>query len=127
MHLVLAATRVSRSISMGTTDASQSSRPVDNFLSGRCKHGDSNSCYFASLDKIPGPAPLYQLPKQAMANSRLGFLLPLLLAAILFVSPAIGSSDAPFMAAHKKVSLARLKTGVERVSISIDLYNEGSA
>ncbi|XP_008791075.2 translocon-associated protein subunit beta [Phoenix dactylifera] len=62
-----------------------------------------------------------------MANSRLGFLLLLLLVAILFSSPAIGSSDAPFMVAHKKVSLARLKTGVERVSVSIDLYNEGSA
>ncbi|KAG1370186.1 translocon-associated protein subunit beta [Cocos nucifera] len=30
------------------------------------------------------------------------------------------------MVAHKKVSVARLKTGVERVSVSIDLYNEGS-
>ncbi|XP_010929629.1 uncharacterized protein [Elaeis guineensis] len=61
-----------------------------------------------------------------MANSRLRFLLPLLLVAILFATPAIGSSDAPFMVAHKKVSFARLKTGVERVSVSIDLYNEGS-
>lgn len=62
-----------------------------------------------------------------MANSGLGFLLPLLLVAGFLASPAIGSSDAPFVLAHKKVSLDRLKTGVERVTVSIDLYNEGSA
>ncbi|XP_008794659.1 uncharacterized protein LOC103710621 [Phoenix dactylifera] len=62
-----------------------------------------------------------------MANSRLGFLLSFLLSSILIASPALASSDAPFMVAHKKVSLSRLKTGVERVSVTIDLYNEGSA
>ncbi|XXG47112.1 hypothetical protein AAC387_Pa02g1810 [Persea americana] len=36
-------------------------------------------------------------------------------------------SDAPFMVAHKKVSLSRLKSGIERVSVSIDIYNQGFA
>ncbi|XP_047310119.1 translocon-associated protein subunit beta-like [Impatiens glandulifera] len=45
---------------------------------------------------------------------------------LLISSLALASSDAPFIVAHKKASLTRLKTGVERVSVSIDIYNQGS-
>ncbi|CAL9138797.1 unnamed protein product [Musa acuminata var. zebrina] len=64
-----------------------------------------------------------------MANPRSGILNLFLLAAVLIVasSVALASSDAPFLVAHKKVSLTRLKSGVDRVSVSIDLYNEGSS
>ncbi|KAF8408467.1 hypothetical protein HHK36_007621 [Tetracentron sinense] len=41
--------------------------------------------------------------------------------------PSPSSSDAPFIVAHKKVSLTRLKSGAELVSVSIDIYNRGSA
>ncbi|KAF9622403.1 hypothetical protein IFM89_031206 [Coptis chinensis] len=37
------------------------------------------------------------------------------------------SSDSPFVVAHKKVSLNRLKSGSDQVSVSIDIYNQGSA
>ncbi|XP_039125464.1 translocon-associated protein subunit beta [Dioscorea cayenensis subsp. rotundata] len=50
-----------------------------------------------------------------------------LLVVFLVVSLALASSDVPFMVAHKKVELNRLKSGVERVSVSIDVYNQGSA
>jgi translocon-associated protein subunit beta len=55
----------------------------------------------------------------AMARS---ILLLLLLAAA-----ASASADAPFLVAHKKVSLSRPKPGVERLAVSLDLYNQGSA
>ena len=64
-----------------------------------------------------------------MAKPRSGFLVVvvlLLAALVLAASPAaLATSDAPFMVAHKKVSLTRHKSGVDRVSVSIDLYNEG--
>jgi len=48
--------------------------------------------------------------------------------ALLLVSCALGSSvDMPFILAHKKASLTRLKSGAERVSVSIDIYNQGSS
>ncbi len=48
--------------------------------------------------------------------------------ALLLVSCALGSSvDMPFILAHKKASLTRLKFDAERVSISIDIYNQGSS
>ncbi|KAL6622455.1 hypothetical protein ACP70R_032334 [Stipagrostis hirtigluma subsp. patula] len=56
---------------------------------------------------------------------------PLALAALLLLglaalSPA-AAADAPFVVAHKKVSLSRPKPGVERLAVSVDLYNQGSA
>ncbi|KAI7981659.1 hypothetical protein LOK49_Contig23G00001 [Camellia lanceoleosa] len=39
----------------------------------------------------------------------------------------LASSDAPFIVVHKKATLTRLKSDVERVSASIDIYNQGSA
>ncbi|GER38887.1 translocon-associated protein beta family protein-like [Striga asiatica] len=49
------------------------------------------------------------------------------LAALLFAASVIASSDGPFIVAHKKATLTRLKPGSERVSVSIDVYNQGSA
>ncbi|QCD96819.1 translocon-associated protein subunit beta [Vigna unguiculata] len=48
-----------------------------------------------------------------------------LLASLLLCSHA--SSDVPFIVAHKKASLNRLKSGAERVSVSIDIYNQGTS
>ncbi|XP_073006695.1 uncharacterized protein [Typha latifolia] len=64
-----------------------------------------------------------------MATKSWGSLLLLFLffSSLFLDSPATASSDSPFMVAHKKVSLSRLKSGAERVSVSIDLYNQGSA
>jgi translocon-associated protein subunit beta len=47
----------------------------------------------------------------------------LLIASFLLCSHA--SSDVPFIVAHKKASLNRLKSGAERVSVTIDIYNQG--
>ncbi|XP_077210084.1 uncharacterized protein LOC143845590 isoform X2 [Tasmannia lanceolata] len=60
-----------------------------------------------------------------MANPLMEALLPVLLA-FFFVSSAFASFEAPFMVAHKKVTLSRLKSGAEKVSVSIDIYNRGS-
>ncbi|PRQ54330.1 putative translocon-associated protein subunit beta [Rosa chinensis] len=49
-----------------------------------------------------------------------------LLSLLLFTS-VLASSDSPFIVAHKKASLNRLKSGAERVSVSIDIYNQGSS
>ncbi|GAV77227.1 TRAP_beta domain-containing protein [Cephalotus follicularis] len=55
---------------------------------------------------------------------------PVMIAAIfaLFLaSSTLASTDAPFIVAHKKATLNRLKSGAERVSVSIDIYNRGSS
>ncbi|KAL2529247.1 translocon-associated protein beta (TRelated to AP2B) family protein [Forsythia ovata] len=49
------------------------------------------------------------------------------LAALLLASSTIASSEGPFIVAHKKAKLTRLKSGSERVSVSIDVYNQGFA
>ncbi|KAL2939622.1 Translocon-associated protein subunit beta [Bienertia sinuspersici] len=60
-----------------------------------------------------------------MANNALLFFSFSLL---FIISSAIASSsDEPFIVAHKKATLKRLKSGAERVLVSIDIYNEGSA
>ncbi|KAG4912589.1 hypothetical protein JHK82_053175 [Glycine max] len=48
-----------------------------------------------------------------------------LLASLLLCLQA--SSDVPFIVAHKKASLNRLKSGAERVSVTIDIYNQGTS
>ncbi|RVW83672.1 hypothetical protein CK203_046037 [Vitis vinifera] len=45
--------------------------------------------------------------------------------ALILVSSTLGSSDVPFIVTHKKASLIRLKSGDKRVSVSIDLCNQG--
>ncbi|XP_057465380.1 uncharacterized protein LOC130755080 [Actinidia eriantha] len=65
-----------------------------------------------------------------MANQITKRLISVLIALFLFSSSSIlvlASSDAPFIVAHKKATLTRLKSGIERVSVSIDIYNQGSA
>uniref|UniRef100_A0A5B7AUC5 Putative translocon-associated protein subunit beta-like n=1 Tax=Davidia involucrata TaxID=16924 RepID=A0A5B7AUC5_DAVIN len=49
------------------------------------------------------------------------------LSALFFISAALAISDSPFIVAHKKATLTKLKSGAERVSVSIDIYNRGSA
>ncbi|KAF7801797.1 translocon-associated protein subunit beta [Senna tora] len=51
-----------------------------------------------------------------------------LLASVLLCSSSltVATSDVPFILAHKKASLNRLKSGAERVSVTIDIYNQGS-
>uniref|UniRef100_A0A803N9H7 Thiolase C-terminal domain-containing protein n=1 Tax=Chenopodium quinoa TaxID=63459 RepID=A0A803N9H7_CHEQI len=39
---------------------------------------------------------------------------------------AMGDSESAFIVAHKKATLTKLSNGVERISVSIDLYNHGS-
>ncbi|KAL2939647.1 Translocon-associated protein subunit beta [Bienertia sinuspersici] len=64
-------------------------------------------------------------PPSTMANNALLFFSFSLL---FIISSAIASSsDEPFIVAHKKATLKRLKSGAERVLVSIDIYNEGSA
>ncbi|XP_027352267.1 translocon-associated protein subunit beta [Abrus precatorius] len=48
-----------------------------------------------------------------------------LVASLLLCSHA--SSDVPFIVAHKKATLNRLKSGAERVSVTIDIYNQGTS
>ena len=45
----------------------------------------------------------------------------------LVATASAAAADAPFVVAHKKVSLSRPKPGVERVAVSLDLYNQGFA
>jgi len=60
-----------------------------------------------------------------MAPARSLALLCALLVATFCTSSA--ASDAPFLVAHKKVALTRPKPGLERLAVSLDLYNQGSA
>ncbi|KAK4272227.1 hypothetical protein QN277_020812 [Acacia crassicarpa] len=46
---------------------------------------------------------------------------------LLCSSLADASSDVPFILAHKKATLNRLKPGAERVSVTIDIYNQGTS
>ncbi|KAK4259429.1 hypothetical protein QN277_005761 [Acacia crassicarpa] len=46
---------------------------------------------------------------------------------LLCSSLADASSDVPFILAHKKATLNRLKPGAERVSVTIDIHNQGTS
>ena len=62
--------------------------------------------------------------------ARRSLLLPLLAAAVLLLAVAAGAAaagDAPFVVAHKSVKLSRPGAGVERLVVTLDLYNQGSA
>jgi translocon-associated protein subunit beta len=55
-------------------------------------------------------------------------LLPLAAAILLSLAAlAAGAGDAPFVVAHKSVKLTRPRPGVERLAVTLDLYNQGSA
>ncbi|KAF8118090.1 hypothetical protein N665_0006s0090 [Sinapis alba] len=49
------------------------------------------------------------------------------MAVSMLVSASFATSEMPFMVVHKKATLNRLKSGAERVSVSFDIYNQGSA
>ncbi|CAM0958854.1 unnamed protein product [Alopecurus aequalis] len=54
----------------------------------------------------------------------------LVAAAVLLLAVAAGAAaagDAPFVVAHKSVKLSRPGPGVERLAVTLDLYNQGSA
>ena len=68
-----------------------------------------------------------QTAATSMADRLLHALLFISFSLLLFISSAVASSDAPFIVAHKKATLKRLKSGAERVLVNIDIYNEGSA
>ncbi|XP_010550210.1 PREDICTED: uncharacterized protein LOC104821124 [Tarenaya hassleriana] len=54
-------------------------------------------------------------------------LLTSAIAVLMLVSTSFATTEVPFMVVHKKASLNRLKSGAERVSVSIDIYNQGSS
>lgn len=62
----------------------------------------------------------------AASINRLGFTI-VAFATLLLASLAIASSESPFIVAHKKATVTKLRNGVERVSVTIDVYNQGSA
>ncbi|KAL0735926.1 hypothetical protein Bca4012_012136 [Brassica carinata] len=49
------------------------------------------------------------------------------MAVFMLVSASFATSEMPFMVVHKKATLNRLKSGAERVLVSYDIYNQGSA
>ncbi|AED91976.1 putative translocon-associated protein subunit beta [Arabidopsis thaliana] len=49
------------------------------------------------------------------------------MAVFMLVSASFATSEVPFMVVHKKATLNRLKSGAERVSVSYDIYNQGSS
>ncbi|KAK3141012.1 hypothetical protein QOZ80_5AG0408920 [Eleusine coracana subsp. coracana] len=51
----------------------------------------------------------------------------LILLAVTLAAPAAAAGDAPFVVAHKKVVLSRPGPGVERLAVTLDLYNQGAA
>ncbi|XP_010420024.1 PREDICTED: translocon-associated protein subunit beta [Camelina sativa] len=49
------------------------------------------------------------------------------MAVFMLVSASFATSEVPFMVVHKKATLNRLKSGAERVTVSFDIYNQGSS
>ncbi|KAF5755443.1 hypothetical protein HanRHA438_Chr17g0812821 [Helianthus annuus] len=63
-----------------------------------------------------------------MAKFFTNSLLTLTTVVLLLIAPSvIDGSEAPFIVAHKKATLNRLKSGADKLSVSIDIYNRGSA
>ncbi|XP_074317157.1 uncharacterized protein LOC141653332 [Silene latifolia] len=64
----------------------------------------------------------------AISAYKLGFMM-ISVAMLLLTSSTISaiatSADSPFIVAHKKASITKLSNGVERVSVNIDIYNQG--
>ncbi|KAJ8537067.1 hypothetical protein K7X08_035468 [Anisodus acutangulus] len=46
--------------------------------------------------------------------------------ALFAVSSLTAAAETPFVVAHKKASVLKIKSGPERVSVTIDVYNHGS-
>ncbi|GJN36412.1 hypothetical protein PR202_gb25270 [Eleusine coracana subsp. coracana] len=51
----------------------------------------------------------------------------LILLAVTLAATAAAAGDAPFVVANKKVVLSRPSSGVERLAVTLDLYNQGAA
>ncbi|KAF1879584.1 hypothetical protein Lal_00033241 [Lupinus albus] len=49
------------------------------------------------------------------------------IAALLLCFSHAKDSDVPFIVAHKKATLNKLKSGTERVIVTIDIYNQGTS
>lgn len=62
-----------------------------------------------------------------MANLMNKYFIILAAVVVLLSTSLVSCAQGPFIVAHKKASLNRLKSGAERVSVSIDVYNQGSA
>nr|GMD34464.1 Translocon-associated protein subunit beta [Ipomoea batatas] len=62
----------------------------------------------------------------AITNSPAMIVALALAALFMFSVASVTASDGPFILAHKKVSLTKLSSTTERVSVSIDIYNRGS-
>ncbi|XP_021736198.1 acetyl-CoA acetyltransferase, cytosolic-like isoform X6 [Chenopodium quinoa] len=61
----------------------------------------------------------------AASINQLGFVIFAMILVSCSIS-AMGDSESAFIVAHKKTTLTNLSNGVERISVSIDLYNCGS-
>ncbi|KAL8140856.1 hypothetical protein V2J09_006877 [Rumex salicifolius] len=61
-----------------------------------------------------------------MANPSILALAMLFMVSSSLIAFTMASSDSPFIVAQKKASLTKLRDGSERVSVSIDIYNQGS-
>ncbi|EMS62571.1 hypothetical protein TRIUR3_03666 [Triticum urartu] len=46
---------------------------------------------------------------------------------LLAVLASVAVGDTPFVVAHKRVKLSRPGPGIERLAVTLDLYNQGSA
>ncbi|MED6151239.1 hypothetical protein PIB30_080650 [Stylosanthes scabra] len=62
-----------------------------------------------------------------MAHPIINALAAIALIASLFLSSSHASSDVPFIVAHKKATLSRINSAAERVSVTIDIYNQGTS
>ncbi|KAI4348365.1 hypothetical protein L6164_009097 [Bauhinia variegata] len=62
-----------------------------------------------------------------MANPISAALFAFVLIASFLLCLSHASSDVPFILAHKKATLNRLKSGAERVSVTIEIYNQGTS
>ncbi|XP_011623422.1 translocon-associated protein subunit beta isoform X1 [Amborella trichopoda] len=62
-----------------------------------------------------------------MEISKMAIFSAIFLAMALFSAASAASVDSPFIVAHKKVSVSRFAPGVERLAVSVDLYNRGTA
>ncbi|KAI3691555.1 hypothetical protein L2E82_49921 [Cichorium intybus] len=84
----------------------------------------------SGAEKVSVSIDIYNQGSTEMAKitmTMMNSLLSLVLVFLVVSSTVIAGSDSPFIVAHKKATLNKLKSGAEKVSVSIDIYNQGSA
>ncbi|KAI3691554.1 hypothetical protein L2E82_49919 [Cichorium intybus] len=84
----------------------------------------------SGAEKVSVSIDIYNQGSAEMAKitmTMMNSLLSLVLVFLVVSSTVIAGSDSPFIVAHKKATLNKLKSGAEKVSVSIDIYNQGSA